>query len=308
MRPYQMLFLQFLPESPDPLGAREQRLSLQWDAANVMLAPGGPGSTVLEDTEVHRLLAVWRSGTSHGGEVTAALPVVWRTGGFMDGIISAWHRVLGIGATMDVPTGRDSYPQGQSIVYLADPAGRVLVDRGGAFGWGDLSVTHKWPVGRRTPRAGLAARLGVKLPTGNPGMLLGSGGVDIGAMLDTRYAVGRDTTVYAGLGGALLGRAASVPNRKPALAQVLFAVEYRANNHDSYLWQIEGSGAAVRTGNAFADRAAVTASFAYRRVLDRHRVLTVGFSENGDYQNYAVPVLGGIGPDFTTTIGLEWRH
>jgi hypothetical protein len=149
--------------------------------------------------------------------------------------------------------------------------------------------------------------MGLKLPTGNPGLLLGSGGADLGLCMDARYSLGRNIVLFGSAGGILMSRATRVPDSQRGLAQFLFAVEYRPNNRDSFIWQIDGSGAAVRTGNRFADRAHVIGTFGYKRVLDRHLVLSLSFSENGDYQNYTTPILGQVGPDFTASMGLEWH-
>ena len=87
----------------------------------------------------------------------------------------------------------------------------------------------------------------------------------------------------------------------------MLALEYRPNNRDSFIWQIEGSASAVRTGNRVADDTQVTGTFGYKRVLNSRLLLHAAFSENGDVVDYSAKFLANIGPDFTTTLGLEWR-
>jgi len=65
---------------------------------------------------------------------------------------------------------------------------------------------------------------------------------------------------------------------------------------------------AVRTGNSFADGVGSTATFGYKRLLDRSHILALSFSENGDTHNYTLPYFSNVGPDFTVTANLEWRH
>jgi hypothetical protein len=90
--------------------------------------------------------------------------------------------------------------------------------------------------------------------------------------------------------------------------QAFVGLEYRANHRDSFVLQVDGSSLVVRTGNRFADRVGTTATFGYKRLLDRHRILTLSFSENGDIHNYSLPYFSNIGPDFTVSANLEWRR
>lgn len=309
MRPYNLLFLQFLPETADtlPLGTSAYRLQL--DVANNLLIPSpGYGATVVEDNEVQRLMFSWRRGIDRETELSLFVPILWRDGGFLDGMLSAEHRFFGFyGNGPDNPAGRDALPQYQSLLRILDAQGKPLVDQGNAFGLGEVSLTLKHALLRATPRSALALRLGLKLPTGNPTLLLGSGNADTGLSLDLRYSVGRDINLYLNVGGVLMGHANRVPNPQDAMVQTLFGIEYHPNHRDSFILQADGNSLAVRTGNSFADRFQSTLTFGYRRVLDRHALLWASFSENGDIFNYTQPLLGSIGPDFTVSLGCEWH-
>lgn len=310
MRPYNLLFLQFTPESGDTLPARANRYDLQLDIANNLLNPAQThGLQVLEDNEVQRLEFSWRHGTGHGGEIGVFVPIIWRNGGFLDPILSGYHSLFGLpGNADDDPSGRDSHRKYQSILQIIDANGKVLVDKGNAFGPGEVSVTWKQPLIRPSRRSSLAWRAGVKLPTGNPTLLLGSGAFDAGISLDARYSIGRDFNLYVNYGGILTGRTGRVPHSERGLWQGLLGVEYHPNHRDRFIAQVDGGNPTVRTGNEFADRANVTATFGYKRVLDRTTVLSLSFSENGDIHNYTLPALSNIGPDFTVHFGLEWQR
>lgn len=309
MRPYNLLFLQFIPESADTLPTGKNRYGLQLDVANNLLIPSATqGIRVVEDNEIQRLTLSWRRGVAPDTEFGVFVPVLWRNGGFLDSILSAYHRLFGLqGNSSDNPAGRRNEPEFRSLLQLTDSNGNLLVNQGNAFGFGEVSLTIKHSLLRSTPRSALAARLGVKLPTGNPTLLLGSGTIDAGLSFDARYSVGRDFIFYLNLGGALHGRTGRVPNVEPGTFQEMVCVEYRPNHRDSFILQIEGSNPTVRTGNRFADRAQVTATFGYKRVLDRHLVWSAAFSENGDIHNYSLPAFSNIGPDFTVSTGLEWH-
>jgi hypothetical protein len=308
-RPYNMNFLQFLPEAPDILPHNTSRFGLQFDVINNMLQPAPDhGVQVIEDNEVQRLLFSWRRGVCGNMEAGLFVPILYRDGGFLDEIMNAWHRFFAIGNIEDVPAGRENIPPYHSILRVTDPSGNLLVNQGNAFGIGDISLTLKRPLISSTSRSALAARVGLKLPTGNPGLVLGSGSLDAGLSVDGRYNFGRDIIAYGTLGGIVMTKATRIPNPARSMLQYFGGIEYRPNNRDSWLWQIDGNSRPLRTGNAFADRENISATFGYKRVLDRHLVLGASFSENGDYHNYKIPVLGNIGPDFTTTFSLEWHH
>ncbi len=315
-RPYNLLFLQFMPESADVLPARANVYGLQLDVINNLLIPAGfvngqAGASVREDNEYQRLTLSWRRGVGRGLELAVYAPLQWRNGGFLDSILSGYHRLAGLpGNGTDNPAGRDNIRQFQSVLQIVDATGQTRVNQGNAFGLGETNVTLKRSLTGQSGRASLAARLGVKVPTGNPTLLMGSGAFDAGLSLDGRYSLGRNIVVYANVGGALLGQAdrkIRTAGARPNVVQTLAALEYRANSRDSFVLQLDGNSRVVRTGNRIADGWQATATFGYQRVLDRHRLLLLSFSENGDIHNYTLPAFSSIGPDITFSAGVRWR-
>jgi hypothetical protein len=308
MRSSHLLFLQFTPELPDPLPKGKKHIRVQFDVANNMLAPArGGGSRVIEDHEVQRLTLAYRVGVNRNTEVGITVPVVWRNGGFLDDVLSWWHGVWGLAQNQDDnPAGRESFPRNASTWQVTDAAGS-RVNGGSAFGLGETTLTLKQAIAEPSPRGAASWRLGLKLPTGNSNLLLGSESADVGLSLDGRYAVGRDFTIYLGVGGAWLGPARQVRGGQRSLSQGFASVEYHPNSRDSFIFQIDGATAPLLTGNSFADGAQITSTFGYRRSLSRHAALTASFSENGDFHAYKVQSFSSVGPDFTASIGFEWR-
>ena len=135
-RPYNLLFLQFAPETGDILLRRAERFDLQLDIDNNLLIPSpSQGATVVEDNEVQRLGFTWRRGAGHGVEFGMETSLLWRNGGLMDPILSGYHSLIGVsGNGPDNPAGRDAYPQYRSLLLLKDAQGNTLVDQGNAFG------------------------------------------------------------------------------------------------------------------------------------------------------------------------------
>lgn len=307
-RPYNLLFLQFVPESGDVLAPRANRFDLQLDLINNLLIPNpNLGATVVEDNEYQRLRVGWRRGLGKQTELGVFVPLEWRNGGILDGIISAYHHLVGLSDdAQDVPLGSDHYPPYQSRLEIINASGQVLVNQGNAFGLGETMVTLKHGLIPQTKRSALALRLGIKLPTGNPNLVLGSGSVDEGASLDGRYSVGRDFSLYGNLGYVVLGPAVKVPGSRPNTVETLVGIGYHPNHRDSFTFQIDGNGTYVLTGNSFADGSNVTATFGYQRVFDRHHVGFLSFSEGGHIHNYTIPSFSNISPGFTVSLGMNW--
>jgi hypothetical protein len=308
-RPYNLLFLQFIPESADILRQRSDRYDLQLDIINNTLIPNPAlGAQVVEDNEYQRLRLAWRRGLDSQTELGMFASLEWRNGGVLDGIIRAYHHLLGLPANSDdVPLGRDHYPLYESKLQVIDTStGRAIVNQGNAFGLGETMVTLKRRLISANRRSALAMRFGLKLPTGNPTLLLGSGNIDAGLTLDGRYSLGRELILYANLGYVVMGHASRLPGARPNTVETLVALEYRPNNRDSFVAQVDGNGQFVRTGNTFADRSNVTATFGYQRVLDRHVLGFLSFSEGGHIHNFTLPGLSNIGPEFTLSVGMTW--
>ncbi len=307
--PFNLLFLQFVPESTDVESLHHERFGLQFDIINNLLVPAVSTSSVLEDNEYQRLTMSWKKGLRNNSEISIFVPILWRNGGILDGILSSWHSLFGIsGNADDDPAGRDSHPKYSSILRMIDSNGKTLVNQANGFGLGDISLTYKRNILRLQARSGLAWRVGVKIPTGNPVLLLGSGGFDAGVSLDSRYSLGRDTTLYVNMGLVAQVSAGKAPHPEHGMFQGLLACEYHPNSRDSYILQIDANSQPVRTGNPFADRTPVTATFGYRRKLCSSASCFASFSENGDIHNYTLPSFSNIGPDFTISTGIEWRR
>ena len=157
-RPYNLLFLQFTPDSGDVLPSRASAYDVQMDVINNLLIPDPAlGAAVVEDNEYQRLRLGWRHGLGKNTEIGVVLPIEWRNGGFLDPIITAYHHLLGFqDNAQDVPRGRGNYPIYQSILRIVDAHGNPVIDQGNAFGVGETSVTIKHSLVRATRRAALA--------------------------------------------------------------------------------------------------------------------------------------------------------
>lgn len=306
-RPLQSIFLHLPAQNPDVLKKGRNQFNLQLDAANNLLRPqvGANGATVEEDFETQRLKFGWRRGLGSQWEAGVATNLTARNGGILDASIELYHNLLGLGGDAeDNPLGRDNIDRGRSRFFYRDANGNG-VDQGSAFGLGDTTVWIKRQLSEG--RFASAIRLAGKLPTGNDSKILGSGGFDFGAAVDSRYQFAERWALFGNVGASKFG-SSDLPGARSNGWQAGLGLEWRVGRRDSVLAQLDGASRTVTTGNAFADRTPVIASIGYKRRINENRSFWASFSENGDYQNFNAPVFGNIGPDFTLSMGYEWRR
>jgi hypothetical protein len=195
----------------DARGPARTSLDLRWSMANSWSVPttltrGADTVVVQLVAQIETLqLAVavpWRRfstgavadrlSTTLEGRVLA----VW--GGWSDGGIEAWHALVG-----STNFGRDLWPRDKVAVRLAQLDGPTVVDASSSrAAFGDVVIRNALrlvgasPAGVASPWT-LALRLDLKLPTGSPDRLGGSGGVDGGVGLAATFLATRWLTAHA---------------------------------------------------------------------------------------------------------------
>lgn len=277
-RSFSLLFLRFYPTG-SVLDNGTSELSVGWSCANDYRSY----FSVLEDQETSRFELSYRKGLKDG-EIQIELPYLIRSGGFMDPIIDWWHKsILGV-----EPPGRSSAPYGKCVVAIPG------YSFGPANGLGDATVRFS-----KKLSSSLIGTAGVKLPTGNDGGLLGSGGFDAGASLNAKLPLGKGFTVYGQLGYVLQSKARAVSGTRPSIMQEAVSLEWKRNSRDSWIVQWQGENSAIETGNDVSDSQHRVMSLGYRRKLVPGRWLELYFTEDGDFLDYNVPALANVGPDFT---------
>jgi hypothetical protein len=120
---------------------------------------------------------------------------IW--GGWSDGGIEAWHRLVNT-----TNFARHLWPRDRVAVRLAEVVGPRLVDAHSARPPSETWCSERAPTRRGEPgeapsRWTLALRLDVKLPVGSPERLGGSGGVDGGVGAAATFLATRWLTAHA---------------------------------------------------------------------------------------------------------------
>lgn len=156
----------------------------------------------LIDGEAGSLYLKAERGVTDDLDLAVRLPLRWRGGGFMDGIIDFAHRSL---AFLGVPDGkRPAFDQDRFRVILRQSGSPVAWTESGA-GLGDLQLQAR--LGLADGRAGgwgSAVVLRGSLPTGTGPFSVG--GASGGAQLLIARSLGRRGDLYAGWGGTAWSR------------------------------------------------------------------------------------------------------
>jgi len=189
----------------------------------------------------HRSLSVGlRAGLTRRLEVEARLPVRWRGGGLMDGVID-WVHGLGF-----PDNGRGFFLRDQLRVRGRDESFLPLVWQGGSgTGLGNLELALRGALLRREASGwALSGVARAALPTGS-GTFAG-GGVEVGVQLVGAHPLGTAFDAYFGLGGTYytdveLQGVAYARSRAHGFA----ALEWRPGGRWSLLLQLEAAGRLV---------------------------------------------------------------
>jgi hypothetical protein len=244
---------------------------------------------IREDQETQRLALRYRRGVGRG-EWALELPFLARNGGFMDPFVAGFHNLVGIhNFRGSIPYGRVEESLGASGSY------------GSAVGLGDAVASFSKPIGPQT-----FWTAAVKLPTGNAGGLLASGGVDLGASIYSRWKLGPRWSLFGQASLVAQGHPARLRNARTVIDQESLAIAYRVNSRDSWTFQWQSEPSAIETGKQFIDGPHRQLSLGYTRRIGTRDDLQLYFNEDGDFLNFRVPELVNIAPDFT--IGINWSR
>ncbi|MBC8063260.1 MAG: DUF3187 family protein [Chlorobia bacterium] len=283
-----LAFLRFEP-CPNLLSFGQRTWEASITSANDLRVEVNGSKIVDEDYEVQRLALRYRQGLKRGMEWSVEVPILSRGGGFQDPLIDWWHANV---LHWSDPT-RDSAPIGRSSIRL--PGGNSF---GSASGLGDISVTLSKSLG------GIIGSIGLKIPTGNAGSLLGSGAFDAGFYLQLQRPILRKVSLHVQAGLVWQGEARELPDTRRWVHQEGFGLVWQPNSRDAWIAQWQGEASALELGVPGSDATHRMLTIGYRRKLSSKQMLDLYFSEDRDVFNGNFPEGANVGPDFTLGIRL----
>lgn len=180
-------------------GALEYDLSV--DVANHADAGDNAFEEFVVDGETYFLTLSLRRRVSDRLELGLELPLLSHQEGFLDNAIENWHDTFGM-------SNSKRRGPGDQLLFLYEGAGSERFELGApASGLGDIRFSAALSIVEATETDGvsIAIRSGIKVPTGDPDELLGSGATDvsIGLYASRKYVFGRHGFGLSGFLGAL---------------------------------------------------------------------------------------------------------
>lgn len=175
---------------------------LTFDIANHADASTVGAEAIELDGESYYLNLSYRRGVTDWLELGVDVPFVAHDDGVLDNLIEGWHDLWGMSNAK-----RTGPPNRLAFVY-SNPLLEPMEMTDGAAGLGDVRVEAAVPLrfGGLGAAQALTLRAGLKLPTGDPDKLLGSGATDASLALyySGRGAFGLDRLNVSAHGGVLV--------------------------------------------------------------------------------------------------------
>jgi len=164
---------EFFAGSMNPAGTSEARLTM--DLVSYAEIETQPDERLELDGETYRIVASFAHMLTNRWELSARVPYVHHSGGFLDDTVDRWHDVFGL------PQGDRPRQGTNELLFDLTEGGqtRFLLDKSSNGGLGDVQLETRVLLSRPQADARqLALQAGVKLATGDEDQLRGSGAVD----------------------------------------------------------------------------------------------------------------------------------
>ncbi|MFQ5876597.1 MAG: DUF3187 family protein [Acidobacteriota bacterium] len=240
--------------------------------------------------------AVLDAGVGVGSrfEIGLEIPFLLHSGGGVDSFIESYHDRFGF-----PDGGRPAFVSDRFAVGYVGDGESVFIDRApGGFHLGDVVLSGRAGLVRGDRRRpAVAASASVKLPTGDPGDMFGSGSTDYGVSILVTQPLGR-TTLHGGYAFTAVGEWETAPELPLSDSRSLFlAYAFAATPRTTLIGQwLRSSGPfQFRSGNDLG-RVANEVAVGFRH-LNRHDLaLEWAFIENlnGDFNTPDVGIFVGL--------------
>lgn len=184
-----------------------------FDIANSDSGEWLPGETVELDGETQRYTLAFRYGLSDWMELGVDVPYLYISEGTLDGFMDDFHKAL-TRTTAQKAAGK------YRLVYSHSRNGVIDVDvQDSTSGFGDILLSAAVPLRRANGAVDrpVALRAALKLPTGDPDTLMGSGGADFSlrvAASDNATLSAANITLYGAGGVLFMGKGDVLPEQQ----------------------------------------------------------------------------------------------
>jgi len=210
MNPFIMGYGAVIPDSPYFLSQDEWLASVNLELANNSIAADSANEAIVIDGESYLLDLDFHYGYSKDIELLLTIPFIYNSTGFLDQIIKSWHDLWGMSNDR-----RDEFSNNQ-LQYQYTREGNTLINLDSATGGlGDVVLGVQYSNNYLMAGAtSIAFRLDLKLPTGDPDKLTGSGATDVALSVlaaNPSLMAKYKTILYGGAGLVALGNGDILP-------------------------------------------------------------------------------------------------
>ena len=172
--PMALLFIYLTPDRAASIGKGQLDLDIVFDYSNIIQEQQTENEFLRFDLEYLRTLLALKRGFGQGIELGVSVPFYVYYGGFLDPFVSGFHEAFGLPNLL-----RGQTPYGL-VDFQYRRGDQIFLSGMNSFGAvGDITLEAKKTLYRGSSRA-LAVRGALKLPTGDPQNLSGSGATDAG--------------------------------------------------------------------------------------------------------------------------------
>ncbi len=228
--PLSLLFGYLAPDRAGTLSPGALGIELNFDYSNIITSQESDIEKVRFDAEYLRTLVGLRRGFGGGVELGVSIPFYVYYGGFLNPFVNSFHQTFGFPNFLRGQTPYDlvnlRYSHGGDVALSADQAFGAV---------GDLSFDVKKKLFERH-RTALALRGLVKLPTGKPDTVSGSGAADygVGVAFDR---VGDRFGLYVNANYLFAGTTELIPAKD--FFSLVAAVDWRFKPHLAAVLQVD---------------------------------------------------------------------
>ena len=286
--PLALLFVYMTPDRAAAIGKGELDLDIVFDYSNIIQEQQTENEFLRFDLEYLRTLVALKRGFGSGFELGFSVPFYVYYGGFLDPIVSSFHEAFGL----------PNHLRGQTPYGLVDYEYRhgdeVILAGMSSFGAvGDITLDAKKMLYERSSRA-LSVRGTLKLPTGDPQNLSGSGATDFG--LGVAFdRIGPKYGVYLNANYHFLGTADEFETRD--YASFMVGADWRFKPSLAAVIQIDYMRPPIRGEVSNLTHPGIQLALGIRY---RH-------SDGFAYEWRLVEDLSSFSPDFTFAFQMEVR-
>lgn len=172
--PVSLLFVSLAPDKASSLANGRVALDIKFDYSNIISGQESEDEIFYLDLEYLRTEVELKRGLPKQMELGVSIPFYIYYGGFLDPFVSGFHELLGLPNFL-----RGMTENGQTRYELVTRGGAPFLGDESLTAVGDVTVHFKKTLFEKDLYA-VAVRSDLKLPTGNPEKLSGSGATDLG--------------------------------------------------------------------------------------------------------------------------------